>query len=68
MMMLLHKVYKIIGVKTMNILERNKIALQAKKITELYKKRNEIQAELEKEKGNNSRDFRPRTDRQAKNR
>ena len=52
----------------MNILERNKIALQAKKITELYKKRNEIQAELEKEKGNNSRDFRPRTDRQAKNR
>ncbi len=50
MMMLLHNVYKITGVKTMNILERDKIALQAKKITALYKKRNEIQAELEKEK------------------
>lgn len=50
MMMLLHNVYKIIGVKTMNILERNNIALQAKKITELYKKRTELEAELEKEK------------------
>lgn len=50
MMMLLHNVYKITGVKTMNILDRNNIALQAKKITALYKKRTELEAELEKEK------------------